>query len=298
MIMSIIPQKVKRKGEKAYKTEVIGSKVELTVSDILYYGLLYSLLLVLLGMALLPFFYVLSVSFWSATELFGDPHWIPKDFTLTAWKEAIDILAQPLINSFIIATGTSILSLLIVIPGAYVFGRKDLPGLTIGFYLIVLSLLFPYIILVIPIMGIWFDTGLYNTIPGLWIAYQAFITPFALWILRDYFEKLPVNLEEAARVYGCTQFTAFRKVILPLARPAIIAVGFLSFLVGWNDFLFSNMLTTGQGPRPAVVALFISTVGGERQFWSRLMAETLIIGTPPTVLYMIARQYLSDAFAV
>jgi len=106
-----------------------------------------------------------------------------------------------------------------------------------------------------------------------------------------------VNLEEAAQVYGCTQFQAFVRVVLPLSAPALVAIAFLAFLIGWNDFLFANMLTTGEGPRPAVVQVFFTTQGGERIFWSWLMAGCLIVGTPPVVLYILGRRYLQEAFA-
>lgn len=265
------------------------------VFDILRYGILF----VFLGMVILPFVYALSVSFRLPAEFFTqDIYWIPRNPSLKPWITAISELRTPLWNSTLIAVGTMILSLIITIPGAYVFGRKEFPGKRPMFYMIIIVLLFPYILLVIPITTLWTSIGLYNTIPGLWLAYQVFVTPFAIWILTDFFSKLPENLEEAAQVYGCTQFTAFLRVIVPLSAPAIVAVGFLAFLTGWNDFLFSNMLTTGTGPRPAVVTLYLTTAGGERNYWALVMAETLLIGAPPTVLYMVSRRYLSNAFAV
>lgn len=270
----------------------------LETDDIVYRTLLYVIIIVSVAMILLPFLYALSVSFRTRAEFFVDPHWIPRDPTLEPWIRGFSELSRQLKNSALIATGTAILALIITIPGAYVFGRTDFPGKNFAFYAIVIALMFPYILLIIPIVDLWNDLGIYNTIPGLWIAYQVFVTPFAIWILRDYFEKLPRNLEEAAQVYGCTQFTAFVRVILPLSAPAIVAVGFIAFLVGWNDFLFSNLLTTGSGPRPAVVTLFVTTTGGERNYWALVMAQTLIIGTPPTILYMAARRYLENAFAV
>jgi len=269
-----------------------------SAEDWAFHGVKGLVVLFLMGLTLLPFLYALSVSFRTPGGFYGAPVWIPSEITLEPWGRAIDGLSEPLKNSALIATGTAILSLVITIPGAYVFGRKEFPGKEIAFYLVILALLFPYILLVIPISDVWNELGLFNTIPGLWLAYQVFVTPFAIWILRDFFEKLPANLEEAAQVYGCTQFTAFARVILPLALPAIVAVGFLAFLTGWNDFLFANLLTTGNGPRPAVVYMFVVTSGGERQYWAQLMAEVLLIGAPPTVLYMVARRYLTSAFAV
>lgn len=247
---------------------------------------------------LLPFLYVLSVSVRPPTELFGPPHFIPQEFTLEFWQRGFEIVGPNLRNSAIVATGTAILSLIITIPGAYVFARQDFPGKEPAFYSILVALLFPYILLIIPISDIWFGIGIYNTRIGLIIAYQAFVTPFALWILRDFFEDLPHNIEEAAQVYGCTQFEAFWRVIIPISMPAIVATGFLAFLTGWNDFLFANMLVTGTGPRTAVVTLFLSTTGGDITNWGLTMAETLIVGIPPTILYMVARKQLTQSFAL
>lgn len=270
----------------------------LRVDDLLFRLLRIGILLAIALTIILPLLYVLSVSFRLPAEYYGDPKWIPTDPVLRPWKDAIHLLSESLINSFFIALGTAALALIISVPGSYVFARKQFPGRKSAFYLTVFSLLFPFILLIVPITELWFDLGLFNTLPGMWIAYQVFATPFAIWVLRDFFNNLPKNLEEAAQVYGCTQFSAFVRVILPLAAPALLAVGFLTFLMGWNNFLFANMLTTGNGPQPAVVVLFRSTSGGERTFWARLMAETLIIGAPPTVLYMFARRHLTSSFSL
>jgi len=258
----------------------------------------YGVLVFLLFLVLAPFTYTFFATFRPASEFFGEPHLFPRQFTLDPWMQAFDRLSGPLWNSFKIATGTAVLALLITIPSAYVFGRKEFRGKRIAFYLIVVALMFPYILMLIPISSLWFSLNLYNTVPGLWIAYQVFVTPFAIWILRDFFAKLPQNIEEAAQVYGCTQFSAFIRVILPLSLPAVVAVGFVAFLVGWNDFLFSNMLTDGTGPRPAVVVLFIDNIGEKTRVWSVMMAQTLLIGIPPAILYMFSRRYLTNAFAV
>lgn len=258
-----------------------------------------AILAFLLAIIVVPFIYVVSVSFRAPSEFFSpEVYLLPREPTLRAWNDAVSNLLPHLKNSALIAFGTMTIALIITIPGAYVFGRQDFPGKDFAFYAIVLALLFPYILLVIPIAEIWHDVGLHDTIPGMWIAYQTFVAPFAIWILRDFFEKLPKDLEDAAQVYGCTQWQAFYRVILPLSAPAIAAVGFLAFLVGWNDFLFSSLLTTGSGVEPAVVTLFKVTTGGERNYWALLMAMTIIVGVPPAVLYMIARRHLTSAFAV
>lgn len=278
---------------------MISNVRKMDANDVLFNGLVYSTLAFLVATIIVPLVFIVSVSFRPPTEFFGEPHLIPYDPTLETWISGFNEIKDNLLNSLYVAIGTAVIALLITIPGAYAFARTRFPGRKTGFYLIAGAMLFPYIILLIPITALWHDLGLFNTIHGLWIAYQIFVVPFAMWILRDFFQALPGNLEEAAQVYGCTQFSAFVRVILPLSAPGIVAVGFLSFLVGWNDFLFSNLLTTGFGPRPAVPVLFQVLGGGsgERVFWGKLMVEVLIIGTPPTILYVFSRRYLSEAFA-
>lgn len=269
------------------------------IYDIGFAGLKAIVLALSILMIVVPLFYVVSVSFRPTTEVFLPTfHWLPQEPTTSGWESAFSELSDELLNSLIIGTGTAILSLLITIPGAYAFARKEFPGRRAIFYSIVIALLFPYILLIIPITDTWVTIGLYDSYVGLWVAYQVFVTPFAIWILRDFFERLPANLEESARVYGCTQFGAFVRVVLPLSLPAIAAVGFLAFLTGWNDFLFSNMLTRGSEFRPAVVQLFLNVSGGGTRQWPALMAQTLIIGIPPTILYLVARRQLTQAFEV
>lgn len=269
-----------------------------TTSDWFWAVSSYLVIAGLVGVIVFPYIIVVFSSFKSTSAIFSSLTLIPQNPTLAAWEGAIEDMGRPLVTSFIVGAGTAVLSLVISIPGAYAFGRKEFPGKDLGFMVIILTLLFPYIILVIPFRSWWLEYGLYNTIPGLWIAYQAFVTPFALWVLRDFFEGLPDNLEEAAQVYGLTQFQAFLRVILPLAGPAIIAIGFLSFLSGWNDFLFSNILTNNLGPQTATVALYKTVHSGEQILWSRMMAATIIMGTPPLVLYLVARRYIGNAFAM
>lgn len=274
----------------------ISSRAELG-SDGLYRFAVGALTLFIVSVSVLPVLYTLLMTFRPANEFYSNTlQVIPREPTLANWTLAFTELGDALVNSFLVATGTTLLSLLIIVPGAYIFGRKHFPGKKYFFYIIIIALMFPYILLIVPIADFWYTVGLYNTIPGLWISYQLFVAPFAIWILRDYFAKLPQNVEESAQIYGCTQFSAFVRVILPMAGPAIVAIAFLSFLTAWNDFLMSSMLTTGTGPRPAVVELFIVVAGGDTSDWGLITTETLIIGIPPTVLYLWARQYLSESF--
>lgn len=259
--------------------------------------LTYFVLALVLALILIPYTYVIVTAFKPPGEVF-ETSWMPEEFSFQAWIDVFRIndFHIYLWNSLISGLGAAVLAIVISVPGAYVFARKEFPGREPFFYLIVGTLIFPFILLIVPITITWINIGLFNSFLGLWLAFQIFAVPYSMWIMRSYFMQMPRFLEEAAMVYGCTQFQAFYRVILPLAKPVIVSVLFLAFLQGWSDFLFSNMLTTGDGPRTASVAIYVSSAGGERIEWEVLMVMTLITGIPPVILYMLAQKHISKTF--
>src|SRR5918996_4665322 len=265
-----------------------------TLQKVLTYGTLF----VVLALVMIPYSYVIVTAFKPPDDIY-DISWWPSEISFAAWRDvfAINHFHVYLFNSLIAGLGSAVLAVSIALPGAYIFARKEFPFREPFFYMIVGTLVFPFILLIVPITIAWIRFGLFDTFLGLWLAFQIFAVPYSMWILRGYFAKLPRHLEEAAMVYGCTQFQAFTRVIVPLARPVIISVLFLAFLQGWSDFLFSNMLTTGDGPRTASVAIYTSSAGGERVGWGPLMVMTLLTGIPPVILYMLAQKHLSKTFA-
>ena len=271
---------------------VTADRSSLAQKTLAYGGLLFALLIVLV-----PYSYVALSAFKPPGEIF-EVKWFPDEWSLDAWRYAIESVEfhKYILNSFFAGLGAAAIALLIAVPGGYIFGRKKFKGKETLFYIIILALLFPFVLLIVPLTISWIKVGLYDTMFGLWLSYQVFIIPFGLWILRGFFEELPASLEECAMVYGCTQFQAFYRVMLPLAKPVVVSLLFLSFLIGWNDFLFSNMLTTGEGPRTASVIIYIMAVGGERVEWEVLMVLTLIAGIPPVVLYILAQRQLMKTF--
>ena len=260
--------------------------------------MIYLLLVVTVLSILTPLVYVGVTSLKSSADIFRGSSWVPRPMSLQSWIEALTSLNihKNMLNSFLSGLGAMILALIILVPGAYVFARKNFPGKEFLFYMVTGTLLFPVILLVVPITEIMVKVKLFNTYAGLWLAFQTLIIPFGMWTMRGYFAGLPMDLEEAAMVYGCTEFQAFYKVILPISLPAIVAISFISFLIGWNDFEFSNMLVTTENIKPATVALYTYTIGGEQTSWGPLMAMTILIGVPPMALYMLAHGFIAKGF--
>lgn len=254
-------------------------------------------LALVLAIILIPYVYVIVTAFKSPDEVY-ETSWIPNQISFHAWRDVFETAEFHIyiFNSLVAGTGCALLAIIISLPGAYIFARKEFPFREPFFYMIVGTLVFPFILLIVPITITWIKLGLFDTFAGLWLAFQIFAVPYSMWILRGYFAQMPRYLEETAMVYGCTQFQAFYRVVLPLAKPVIVSVLFLAFLQGWSDFLFTNMLTTGVGPRTASVAIYVATAGGERIEWELLMVMTMIAGIPPVILYMLAQKQLSRTF--
>ena len=264
-------------------------------------GAAYSFLILMTISIVLPYLWVVGSSFKAPGALFQNPlQPLPSEPTLENWRAAWEQLGPFILNSVIMGIGTALLALIAAVPASYAFGRLDFPGKDILFYGTITALLFPFIVLVIPITSLWRDVGLFNTFPGVMLAHQIWVLPFSIWILRDFFEDMPVNIEEAAQVYGCTQFEAFYRVILPLSVPPIAAIGFLGFLHGWNEFLFTNLLTVSQGPVTATLQLYsaLQAGSGDQIRYSLLMAMALIVAIPPSLVYLYVRRHLTQAFAV
>lgn len=259
----------------------------------------YGGLVFVLGLVLIPYTYIALSAFKPPQEIW-EVKWFPIEWNFDSWVYMIATVKfhKHLLNSFIAGLGAAVLALLIAVPGGYIFGRKKFRGKEVLFYFIILALLFPFVLLIVPLTISFIEFGLYNNLPGLWLSYQVFIIPFGLWMLRGFFQELPVSLEECAMIYGCTQFQAFYRVMLPLAKPVIVSLLFLSFIIGWNDFLFSNMLTTGDGPQTSSVMIYNLSVAGERVEWNLMMACTLMAGIPPVIFYILSQRSLMHTFAV
>jgi ABC-type glycerol-3-phosphate transport system permease component len=171
--------------------------------------LTYGALAFVLALILIPYLYVIVTAFKTPGEIY-ETSWIPSEISLQAWRDVfvINDFHIYLWNSLIAGIGSALLAVAISLPGAYIFARKEFRLRDPLFYMIVGTLIFPFILLIVPITITWIELGLFDTFIGLWLAFQIFAVPYSMWILRGYFAQLPRYLEEAAMVYGCTQFQA------------------------------------------------------------------------------------------
>jgi multiple sugar transport system permease protein/raffinose/stachyose/melibiose transport system permease protein len=176
---------------------------------------------------------------------------------------------------------------------SYAFSRLRFRGRKFLLKVIILTQLFPLIVIIIPIYTIFTRLHLINTHISLVIAYLTFTVPVGVWILRGFFKGIPYNLEEAAMVDGCTRLRAFIRIVLPLARPGISATAVYIFIVTWQEFMFALTFMSGQKMRTLPVGIldFVRQYGIN---WGGLMAASTLITIPVFILFLILqRQFIS-----
>ena len=192
-----------------------------------------------------PLLWMLSVSFKGPQELVAlHPHLIPSQPTLQNYTDALhqNGLIHAAWNSLKVSSISALLVVLLGLPAAYVLARQQGLISKVGLGWILLSQMFPLILIVIPLFLVLRDLHLVNTHAGLVLVYVVWTLPFALWMLQSYVRGIPRDLEEAALVDGAGRLTILRTVIVPLLAPGIVVTALFAFVTAWNEFFFALVL--------------------------------------------------------
>ncbi len=196
-----------------------------------------------------------------------------------------------IVNSAVVTTITVIICLLIGTLAAYGFSRYRFRGRNglLLFYLVIR--MFPVVLMIIPLFIMMRNLGLLDSRFGLALAYTTFLLPICIWLLKGFFDAIPVDLEDSARIDGCTRLGALFRIVLPLARGGLVATAVFIAIAAWNEFLFALMLTTSQGSRTWPVGLQLMV--GEFQLpWGALSAGGVISIIPVVIFFSIVQQSL------
>jgi ABC-type glycerol-3-phosphate transport system permease component len=249
---------------------------------------------VLLILTAFPFFWMVSTSFKPLREIFvSPPNFLPKNFTLANFVQLFEQTRFLIYfrNSVFVSTLTVIFTMAIATAGAYSLTRFRFYGREKIASLILFSYMFAPIMIIIPFYVLIKKIGIANTHLALIMAYTAFCLPFSLWLLRAFFQSIPLVLEEAALVDGATRFRAVFHVILPLALPGIIATAIFTFILAWNDYIFVRILITSDNLKTLSVGiadLYNATVID----WGMIMSGGMLITIPVLVFFIIIQRYL------
>lgn len=275
--------------------------------------------LIILFVVLAPVGWLVSSSLQTEAEIVSvPPHWVPDQPTLKNFRAIFSAGAEEvtyetrstqdpasgnyipstarnllpaMLNSFVVATLVVILNLLVGVPAAYAMAKIRFLGRSGSVYFILTTRVIPDIALVVPFFLVIKNLGLLDNILSLVITYLAVTVPFTVFILIQYFEGLPDELDKAARVDGCSRFQAMTKVYLPLALPSLVAVILFAFLTSWNEFLLALMFTqTAQSQTlPIVLASFTSDFTISFSF---INAAGLLAIVPPVIVAIIFERYI------
>jgi len=249
----------------------------------------------LIFLAPLAWLAIASVS--SPVELLQVPlKWIPSHISFSRYEQIFsssgeNIFANfraALLNSVIVASATVAISMTVGVFGAYAFARLRFRLSRATLLLFLSTYMIPPIALVIPMYLIMVKLGLLNSRLGLIIVYCSFTTPFVLWIMGNYFQTIPRELEDAARIDGCTRIGALFRVILPLSRPGLLSTTLFAFLIAWDEFLYALVFTSTNASKTIPVAIAEFTGRYTTDFG--LQAAGGILALLPPVLIAVAFQ--------
>lgn len=252
--------------------------------------------LILIGGAivmLLPFAYMVATALNPNTFVMPDPPTLfPEGATLDnfvrAWTQAG--FQRYVVNSVIVASGTLLLTFAVATPSAYAFARLDFPGKDLIFSAYLVTMMVPDMIALLPKFQVMRDFGLVNSWLALWIIYVSNAVAFNTFLLRGFFAKLPRDLEDATQIDGGGRWTIFWRILLPLSKPALAALGVFTFLGAWDDFWWARMLLQDDGLRtlPIGIQLFFNAHGTQ---WSVVFAATTIAVLPEIVVFVVLQRF-------
>ena len=271
--------------------------------ETLVFGVLrWVVIAVLVVVTLFPMYYMVVLSLRSLDEVVLRPALLwPAEFD---WSTYVQVLVSEeeggqgflvfLRNSAILAVLTVVFTLLAAVPGAYAisrlefFGRRQVSALFLAVYL------FPAILLAVPLFVFFSAIGLRGSLVGLVVVYVAQTVPLSIYMLRNYFETVPVSLEQAAAMDGASRWTILRRISLPLAMPAVVSNALFVFMIAWNEFLFALLFLAENRPR-WTVSLGLAQLAGSIEIPTTvLMAGSVLLTLPIVLLFFLAERLLVE----
>jgi len=254
------------------------------------------ILIAALAVFLFPVAWMFLTSFKSNPEFFAyPPVFIPKSFALTNYVNAMRFPPdgrggiQGVRDSLIIAVGSMVASVLVGAPAAYSFARFRTGGENLSFW-VLSTRMFPPVASALPLFLVFKVLHLLDTHWALILANTIFNLPFVIWLLKGFFEDLPVELEESAVIDGTTIFGAFRRIALPLVAPGLVVTALFSFIFTWNEFMFA-LLFTRRDVRTLTI-IVPSLVGGHEILWGQVAAVGVVAIIPNVLLALLLQRFL------
>ena len=254
-------------------------------------------LVVLALLTLFPVLLVISTALKTPSDVTVHPFSLFSSFSLENLKSAWTVgnFSSYLLNSFLLTVPSTALVIAISTMAGYTFARLPFRGRTAMFYLVVLGLLVPFFTYMIPLYFQLRSMGLLDTLLGAILVLTSTGISFGTFFMRAFFSDLPTELEQAARVDGCSEWQIFARVMLPLVRSGMGALAVFTFLANWNNFLVPLLYLPGGSYRPLTAGLYMFT-GGRSLDIGPLAAGTLITIVPIIVLFLLLQRQVTEGF--
>ena len=195
-------------------------------------------------------------------------------------------------NSVVTSSLTCVLTIVVSVLAAYAFSRMKFRYKEPLQLSLLLAQMFPFIVLLIPLYLIFLKSHLLNTHLGLILAFASTAIPVGVWFMKGFMDSVPLELDDAARIDGCTEIRLLRDVLLPLMLPGIIAVGVFAFLDAWNNLFFPLALVTNPNRRTLPPGLLFAVDSRYREDWGGLMAASILASLPPVLGFVAIQRWL------
>ncbi|WP_327359349.1 sugar ABC transporter permease [Streptomyces sp. NBC_01304] len=267
--------KIRKRGERS-RAASVGLHLTLLLASVI---------------AVFPPLWLLITSLKPKDEAFNTD--LVKDFTFSNYDHVINDteFLSWLGNSLIVVGLTTVIGVFISATTGYAVSRFRFPGMRPLMWLLLITQMFPVAILIVPLYNLLANLGLLNQPAGLVVTYLTIAVPFCAWMMKGYFDTIPVQIDEAGRVDGLNPFGIFWRLILPLAKPGLAVTGFYSFITGWAEVAYASAFMTGEEN--------LTLAGGLQTFvnqytsdWGSLTASAVIVAVPAAVIFGFAQRHL------
>jgi len=256
-------------------------------------------LVVLVAVVLYPVMLVCKKAFEPGRDFALSASPIPKEVTLDHFRTLFGsrgshgehLFVRQALNSIVIALATTVVGVFLSCTAAYALSRFRFPGRKAGLTTFVVVQMFPATLLIMPLYVVLDKLGLLNSITGLVLVYSTTAIPFCVWTLKGYFDSLPRELEEAARIDGASPWLIFRRIILPLAKPGLAVTGLFSFMTAWNEFILASTFMTSES-RYTLPVLIQSSVGQFSTQYGIFAAGAIVTSVPVMAVFYVLQKYL------
>jgi arabinogalactan oligomer/maltooligosaccharide transport system permease protein len=247
--------------------------------------------------AIFPVFWIAINSFKNYNDIVNHTTLsiLPQDWTTANYRHVLGaenhVFLTWLWNSVAIAIMTTIVGVFLAATAGYALSRYRFPGYRTALNSFLVTQMFPAAILLVPIYNIVVHLGLLNTKTALVLAYSSVAVPFCVWMLKGYFDTIPISLEEAGKIDGLTPFGTFWRIVVPLSLPGLAVTCFYTFITAWNEVAFANIILIQNRSYTLPVGLR-TYVFQFQQDWHYLTAGAVLVTIPAVIVFLLAQRYL------